>query len=93
MDELAIEELQALVEYLAVYYPHKLNLRRINLSLLDLKRIDLRQVSLRGVDFTGLDFTGVNIMELDLSECIITPQQIAQALKLSEDDVLKLIQK
>ncbi len=80
MDELAIEELQALVEYLAVYYPHKLNLQRINLSLLDLKRIDLRQVNLRGVDFTGLDFTGVNIMELDLSECIITPQQIAQAL-------------
>lgn len=80
MDELAIDELQALVEYLAVYYPHKLNLRRINLSLLDLTRIDLRQVNLRGVDFTGLDFTGVNIMELDLSECIITPQQIAQAL-------------
>lgn len=80
MDELAIEELQALVEYLAIYYPHKLNLRRINLSLLDLTRIDLRQVDLRGVDFTGLDFTGVNIMELDLSECIITPEQIAQAL-------------
>ena len=80
MDELAIEELQALVEYLAIYYPHKLNLRRINLSLLDLTRIDLRQVNLRGVDFTGLDFTGVNIMELDLSECIITPEQIAQAI-------------
>ena len=80
MDELAIEELQALVEYLAVYYPHKLNLTRINLSLLDLKRIDLSQVNLKGVDFTGLDFTGVNIMELDLSECIITPEQIAQAL-------------
>lgn len=80
MDELAIEELQALVEYLAIYYPHKLNLRRINLSLLDLTRIDLRQVNLRGVDFTGIDFTGVNIMELDLSECIITPEQIAQAL-------------
>lgn len=80
MDELAIEELQALVEYLAIYYPHKLNLRRINLSLLDLTRIDLRQVNLKGVDFTGLDFTGVNIMELDLSECIITPEQIAQAL-------------
>lgn len=80
MDELAIEELQALVEYLAVYYPHKLNLQRINLSLLDLKRIDLRQVNLKGVDFTGMDFTGVNIMELDLSECIITPEQIAQAL-------------
>lgn len=80
LDELAIEELQALVEYLAIYYPHKLNLRRINLSLLDLTRIDLRQVNLRGVDFTGIDFTGVNIMELDLSECIITPEQIAQAL-------------
>ncbi len=80
MDELAIEELQALVEYLAIYYPHKLNLLRINLSLLDLSRIDLRQVNLRGVDFTGMDFTGVNIMELDLSECIITPEQIAQAL-------------
>lgn len=80
MDELAIEELQALVEYLAIYYPHKLNLRRINLSLLDLTKIDLRQVDLRGVDFTGIDFTGVNIMELDLSECIITPEQIAQAL-------------
>lgn len=92
MDELAIEELQALVEYLAVYYPHKLNLRRINLSLLDLKRIDLRQVSLRGVDFTGLDFTGVNIMELDLSECIITPQQIAQALgRVPNADELKKI--
>lgn len=80
MDELAVEELQALVEYLAIYYPHKLNLRRINLSLLDLKRIDLRRVNLRGVDFTGVDFTGVNIMELDLSSCIITPEQIAQAL-------------
>ncbi len=80
MDELALEELQALVEYLAIYYPHKLNLRRINLSLLDLSRVDLRQVDLRGVDFTGIDFTGVNIMELDLSECIITPEQIAQAL-------------
>ncbi len=92
MDELAIEELQALVEYLAVYYPHKLNLRRINLSLLDLKRIDLRQVNLRGVDFTGLDFTGVNIMELDLSECIITPQQIAQALgRIPSADELKKI--
>lgn len=80
IDELALEELQALIEYLAVYYPHKLNLKRINLSLLDLKRIDLRWVNLRGVDFTGIDFTGVNIMELDLSECIITPEQIAQAL-------------
>lgn len=92
MDELAIEELQALVEYLAVYYPHKLNLQRINLSLLDLKRIDLRQVNLKGVDFTGLDFTGVNIMELDLSECIITPDQIAQALgRIPSADELKKI--
>ncbi len=92
MDELAIEELQALVEYLAVYYPHKLNLQRINLSLLDLKRIDLRQVNLKGVDFTGLDFTGVNIMELDLSECIITPEQIAQALgRIPSADELKKI--
>lgn len=80
MDELAIEELQALVEYLAIYYPHKLNLSRINLSLLDLRRIDFRQVNLRGVDFRGMDFTGVNIWEMDLSECIITPDQIAQAL-------------
>lgn len=92
MDELAVEELQALVEYLAVYYPHKLNLQRINLSLLDLTRIDLRQVNLKGVDFTGLDFTGVNIMELDLSECIITPQQIAQALgRVPSADELKKI--
>lgn len=92
MDELAIEELQALVEYLAVYYPHKLNLQRINLSLLDLKRIDLRQVNLKGVDFTGMDFTGVNIMELDLSECIITPEQIAQALgRIPSADELKKI--
>ena len=80
MDELAIEELQALVEYLAIYYPHKLNLTRINLSLLDLSRIDLSQVNLKGVDFRGIDFTGVNIADLDLSECIITPQQIAQAI-------------
>ena len=92
MDELAIEELQALVAYLAIYYPHKLNLRRINLSLLDLTRIDLRQVNLRGVDFTGLDFTGVNIMELDLSECIITPEQIAQALgRIPSPEELKKI--
>ncbi len=80
MDELALDELQALVEYLALYYPHKLNLRRINVSLLDLRHIDLRYVDLRGVDFTGCDFTGVNIMELDLSSCIITPEQIAQAM-------------
>ncbi len=80
MDQLAIEELQALVEYLAVYYPHKLNLTRMNLTLLDFSRIDLSRVNLRGVDFTGVDFTGVNVYELDLSECIITPEQIAQAL-------------
>ena len=48
--------------------------------MLDLKRIDLTQVSLRGVDFTGCDFTGVNIYELDLSECIISPAQIEQAI-------------
>lgn len=80
MDRLAIEELQALVEYLAVYYPHKLNLSRMNLTLLDFSKIDLRFVDLRGVDFTGVDFTGVNIFELDLSECIISVEQIAQAL-------------
>lgn len=80
MDELAIEELQALVEFLAVYYPHKLNLRRMNLTLLDFSRIDLSMVDLRGVDFTGVDFTGVNVYELDLSECIVSPEQIAQAL-------------
>lgn len=80
MDQIAIDELQALVEWLAVYYPHKLNLARMNLTLLDFSKIDLRAVNLRGVDFTGVDFTGVNIFELDLSECIITPEQIAQAL-------------
>ena len=80
MDQLALEELQALVEYLAIYYPHKLNLARMNLTLLDFTRIDLSQVNLRGVDFTGVDFTGVNIFEWDLSECIISPEQIAQAL-------------
>lgn len=80
MDQLALEELQALVEYLAIYYPHKLNLARMNLTLLDFTRIDLSMVNLRGVDFTGIDFTGVNIFEWDLSECIITPEQIAQAL-------------
>ncbi|MBR1605535.1 MAG: pentapeptide repeat-containing protein [Alphaproteobacteria bacterium] len=80
IDNLTLENLQELIEYLAKYYPHKLNLTKINLTLLDLSRIDLSQVNLRGVDFTGVDFTGVNIMELDLSECIITPEQIAQAL-------------
>lgn len=80
MDKLALEEMQSLVEYLAVYYPHKINLSRMNLTLLDFSRIDLSQVNLRGVDFTGVDFTGVNIFDLDLSECIISPMQIAQAL-------------
>lgn len=80
LDNLSIEELQELVEYLALYYPYKLNLTRLNLTLLDLKRIDLTQVNLRGVDFTGCDFTGVNIFELDLSECIISPAQIEQAI-------------
>ncbi len=80
MDQMALEELQALVEYLAVYYPHKLNLTRMNLTMLDFTKIDLSQVNLRGVDFTGVDFTGVNIFEWDLSECIISPEQIAQAL-------------
>ena len=80
IDNIGLEELQSLIEYIAKYYPHKLNLRKINLTLLDISKIDLRGVDLRGVDFTGVDFTGVNIAELDLSECIITPQQIAQAL-------------
>ena len=80
MDQIALEELQALIEYLAVYYPHKLNLTRMNLTMLDFTRIDLSMVNLRGVDFTGVDFTGVNIFEWDLSECIISPEQIAQAL-------------
>lgn len=80
LDNLTIEELQEIVEYLAKYYPHKLNLARMNLTLLDLKRIDLRQVSLRGVDLRGCDLTGVNIYELDLSECLISPEQIAQAI-------------
>ncbi|HCU59414.1 MAG TPA: hypothetical protein DIC64_05500 [Alphaproteobacteria bacterium] len=80
MDQIALQELQDLVEFLAIYYPHKLNLRRINLTLLDLSKIDLSQLDLRGVDFTGCNFTGVNIYELDLSECIISQAQIEQAL-------------
>lgn len=80
IDKIGLENLQELVEYLAKYAPHKLNLTRLNLTLLDLSKIDLKNCNLRGVDFTGCDFTGVNIMELDLSECIITPQQIAKAL-------------
>lgn len=80
IDDITLEELQQLIEFVAKYYPEKLDLTRLNLTMLDLKKIDLTKVSLRGVDFTGVDFTGVNIMELDLSECIITPEQIAQAL-------------
>ena len=80
IDELGIEELQALVEYMAVYYPHKLNLTKLNLTLLDLAKIDLTKVSLRGVDFTGCSLKGVNLWELDLSECIISPAQIQEAL-------------
>lgn len=80
IDELGIEELQALIEYMAVYFPHKLNLTKLNLTLLDLSKIDLTKVSLRGVDFTGCSMKGVNIRELDLSECIISPAQIAEAL-------------
>lgn len=80
IDQIGLEDLQELIEYLAKYAPHKLNLNRLNLTLLDLSKIDLKNCNLRGVDFTGCDFTGVNIMELDLSECIITPQQIAKAL-------------
>ncbi len=93
IDAIGIEELQNLIEYLAKYYPHKLNLTKLNLTLLNLAKIDLSKVSLRGVDFTGCDFTGVNIMELDLSECIITPQQIAQALGRvpSKDELAKIL--
>lgn len=80
IDALGIEELQELIEYLAKYYPHKLNLSKMNVSILDFTRIDLSQVDLRGVDFTGVNFTGVSITGLDLSECKITPEQIAQAL-------------
>ena len=80
IDELGIEELQALVEYMAIYFPHKLNLTKLNLTLLDLTKIDLTKVSLRGVDFTGCSLRGVNLWELDLSECIISPAQIAEAL-------------
>ncbi|MBQ9731489.1 MAG: pentapeptide repeat-containing protein [Alphaproteobacteria bacterium] len=93
IDDLGIEELQELIEYIAKYYPHKLNLTKINLTLLNLQKIDLSQVNLKGVDFTGCDFTGVNIMELDLSECIITPEQIAQALGRvpSKEELAKIL--
>ena len=79
-DDLTIEELQELIEFLAVNFPQKIKLSKLNLALLDLTKIALKNLDLRGVDFTGVDFTGINIMELDLSECIITPEQIAQAL-------------
>ena len=80
INDISLADLQEIIEYLAKYYPHKLNLSRINLALLDLRRIDLTQVNLKGVDFTGCDFTGVNIFELDLSECVISPAQIEQAI-------------
>ena len=65
---------------MAVYYPHKLNLTKLNLTLLDLSKIDLTNVSLRGVDFTGCSMKGVKVWELDLSECIISPAQLAEAI-------------
>lgn len=80
IDDLGIEELQALVEYLAKYYPHKLNFKLLNLTLLNLAKIDLKNVDLSGADFTGVDFTGVSLVGVDLSQTNITPQQIAQAL-------------
>ena len=80
LNELSLEDLQALIEYLAKYFPHKLNFALLNLQLLDLTRIDLAKCDLRGADFTGIDFTGVSLVGVNLSECIITPQQIAQAL-------------
>lgn len=80
IDDWALEDFQTLIEFLAKYYPHKLNLTLLNLTLLDLSRIDLSKVDLRGVDFTGCNLTGVDLWGLDLSQCIITPEQIAQAL-------------
>lgn len=80
IDDATLENLQEIIEYLAKYYPEKLNLNRFDLTQIDLKQIDLSKLNLRGVDFTGVDFTGVNIFELDLSECIISPEQIAQAM-------------
>lgn len=79
-NDLSLEDLQALIEYLAKYFPHKLNFALLNLRLLDLTRIDLSKCDLRGADFTGIDFTGVSLIGVNLSECVITPQQIAQAL-------------
>ena len=80
IDDWALEDFQTLIEFLAKYYPHKLKLTLLNLTLLDLSRIDLSKVDLRGVDFTGCNLTGVDLWGLDLSQCIITPEQIAQAL-------------
>lgn len=93
IDEMGLEDLQALIEYLAKYFPHKLNLAKMNLTLLDLKKIDLHGLNLRGVDFTGVDFTGVNIIGLNLSECTITPQQIMQAMGRvpSREELAKLL--
>ena len=93
IDALGIEELQALVEHLEKYYPHKLNLAKLNLSLLDFKRIDLRNLNLKGVDFTGVNFAGVSIVGVDLSACKITPEQIAQALgrQPSQDELVKIL--
>lgn len=93
IDTIGINELQALIEYLAKYYPHKLNFAKINLTLLNLANIDLKQVDLRGADFTGIDFTGVNITGLDLSQTNITPLQIAQALGRtpSADELAKIM--
>ncbi len=93
IDTIGINELQALIEYLAKYYPHKLNFAKINLTLLNLASIDLSQVDLRGADFTGIDFTGVNITGLDLSQTNITPLQIAQALGRtpSSDELAKIM--
>ena len=93
LDEIAIKDLQELVEILAKYYPHKLNLSKLNLTMLDLSKIDLTKVNLKGVDFTGVSFVGINIYELDLSECVITPQQIEQAIghKPTPDELKKIL--
>ena len=50
-------------------------------------------MDLRGVDFTGVDFTGVSIIGLNLSECIITPQQIAQAMgrNPTQEEMMQLL--
>ena len=48
---------------------------------------------MRGVDFTGCNFFGVNIYELDLSECIISPAQIEQAIghKPTPEELRKIL--